>query len=87
MSKSEKSSKDSGAHSFNGGKNHEKPAHTHGPVETGKHEKPARESGAHDVGKPIVHKEVDGKFHSGRKLPKAIKPSNALKGSLEKRDE
>jgi hypothetical protein len=66
--------RESGAHSFNGGKNHDKPAHQHGPVETGKHEKPARESGAHtNTAKPLVHTEQVGVTHSGRPLPEETK--------------
>jgi hypothetical protein len=89
MSKSETAAKSSGAHQLP--KGHDKPAHQHGPVETGKHEKPARESGAHDVGKPIVHSEEVGKSHSGRPLPQEtiLKDSKIITsaGRLAKRNE
>jgi hypothetical protein len=45
--------------------------------------------GTHDVGKPIEPKEVNGEWHSARKLPKATRLSDSkiLKGHVEKRDE
>jgi hypothetical protein len=71
MSKSENAGKESGAHAFGkNNKNHDKPAHQHGPVETGKHERPFREEGAiTNAKKPLVHSEQVGVTHNGRALP------------------
>ena len=88
MSKSENSSKESGAHGFKD-KGHLKSEKYCGAHDTGKHEKPLKEQGVHSSGKPIEPREVDGQYHSGRKLPKATRLSDSkiLKGHVEKRDE
>jgi hypothetical protein len=70
MSKSVEVSKTSGAHAFAGGKNHEKPAHPHGAVDTKKHEQSLKIEGAlANAKKPLVHSEQVGVTHSGRALP------------------
>jgi hypothetical protein len=90
MSKENVSSeKPSGVHSFNGGKNHEKPAHPQGAHDRGKHEKPLLESGGHvNAKKPIAHIE-DTTHHSGRPHPPATKlaDSKILGGKLRKSDQ
>ena len=87
-------SKESGAYAFGkNNKNHDKPAHAHGPVETGKHEKPLKEQGSHIAkNKPLVHVE-DVNTHSGRPHPPATKLAdskalvvNAYPGKLRKSD-
>ena len=86
MNKSVEVSKTSGAHAFAGGKDHEKPAHSHGPVDTGKHEQPLKSDGAHvRKDKPLVHVE-DVNHHNGRLHPPASKlaDSKVLGGKLRK---
>jgi len=87
--KSVSAQKESGAHHFKD-KGHLKAEKYCGAHDTGKHEPPAKGQGVHaNASKPITHSEVDGQFHSGRKLPKATKLSDSkiLKGHVEKRDE
>jgi hypothetical protein len=87
VSKSVASSKESGAHHFKD-KDHLKPAHQHGPVETGKHEQPLKEQGAHArEDKPLVHVD-DVNHHSGGPHPPATKlaDSKVLGGKLRKSD-
>ena len=92
MSKSENAVRESGAHAFGkNNKNHDRPAHQHGPVDTGKHNKPVRESGAHSSGKSLVHSEEVGVTHNGRPLPAEtiLKDSKVITsaGRLAKRNE
>jgi hypothetical protein len=62
--------KESGAHAFGGGKNHDKPQKAEGAHNSSKHEAPAKSDGAHArKDKPLVHSEDVGKTHSGRPLP------------------
>jgi len=87
VSKSESSSKASGAHHFRD-KGHLKSAHPQGPVDNGKHEKPLKEQGAHErKDKPQVHVE-DVNHHSGRPHPPATRLSDSkiLGGKLRKSD-
>lgn len=80
--------KESGAHSFNGGKNHDKPFKGSGAHHNlAKHELPKYGEGLQQTGKPIVHIE-DVTHHSGRPHPPATRlaDSKILKGKLRKSD-
>ena len=86
--KSVNSEKPSGAHSFNGGKNHDEAAKYCGAHDQGKHEPALKESGAHaNAKKPLVHVE-DVNHHSGRPHPPATRLSDSkiLGGKLTKSD-
>jgi hypothetical protein len=88
MSKAEKSSKESGAHVFAGGKNHDKPAKYCGAHDSGKHEQPLKSDGAHaNAKKPLVQVE-DVNTHNGRPHPSAsrLADSKLLGGKLRKAD-
>jgi hypothetical protein len=92
MSKSENALRESGAHTFNAGKNHEAPAHKHGSVKTHKRELPSKQEGAlTNAKKPLVHSEQVGVTHNGRLLPEEtiLKDSKIITsaGRLAKRNE
>ena len=72
MSKSESSSKESGAHHF-AEKGHLKSDKKEGAHDPGKHEAPLKIEGAHaNAKKPLVHAESDTQ-HNGRNHPAATK--------------